>query len=83
MAENQHFVPLRVGGKIHWDPIVHRLQSGPYDCYKWSYGAPMNGFINGVITLLIGVITRFITGWSPKVILKAGIYDRYASHILR
>ena len=46
---------------------VSFLQGGPllYSC-KWSYGAPINGLINGVITLLIGVIV-LLTGMGPTL----------------
>ena len=43
----------------------------PYDRYKWSYGAPINGrkymgFL-GVISLLIVIITPFITSREPTL----------------
>ena len=61
------------GQEWHWDRFFGPLNSqeptrwAPIS-YKWSYGAPINGLINGQLgyfTLLIGVITPFITGMRP------------------
>ena len=51
---------------------------GSYDRYKWSYGAPINGLIQwvtGVITLLAGVITPFITGRGPPCSTPCHFYS--------
>ena len=48
------------------------LQGGPPTSYKWSYNPnkwPYN-WVNGVITLLIGVITPFITGRGPTLCFR-------------
>ena len=67
-APPKGYVPL---GEPGWNQ--NHTRWGPYDRYKWSYGAPIYKWPytsgTGVATLLIGVIvitiTSFVTGRGP------------------
>ena len=43
-----HFPPNHSPEVLH---LLHFYKMGPYDRYKWSYGAPINGLINGQLGL--------------------------------
>ena len=65
--------PKWITGDTRWAPTSYKLSYNPY---RWPYK-----WVTGVITLLIGVITQFITGRGPPCITPiSGVVTRLTSH---